>query len=153
MIPGWLISTLTFPGVIIHEWAHKKFCEWLSVSIHEVRYFRFGNPAGYVLHEEPKTYKQTFWISVGPLIINSVLAILLSFIASQSTPESFFWYLLFWIAISSGMHSFPSDHDMKHISESSKRKIKEGGSLLYYLTFPFVALIWIANKLRFFGST
>lgn len=113
MIPGWLISTLTFPGVIIHEWAHKKFCEWLSVSVHEIRYFRFGNPVGYVLHEEPKTYKQTFWISVGPLIINSVLAILFSFIASQVIPESFFYYLLFWIAISSGMRLFPFEFGPK----------------------------------------
>lgn len=64
LIPGWLISLLTFPGVIIHEWAHKKFCEWLGILVHKVVYFRFGNPAGYVLHEPPKTYKQTFWISV-----------------------------------------------------------------------------------------
>jgi len=150
MIPGWLISIFTFPGVVIHEWTHKKFCDWFGIPVHEVKYFRFGNPAGYVLHEEPKTYKQTFWVSVGPLIINSAASLLFSFIASQAISESFLWYLLLWIALSVGMHSFPSDQDMKHVAESSKRKIKEGGSFLYYLAFPFVALIWIANKLRFF---
>src|SRR3989338_2083067 len=150
MIPGWLISVFTFPGIIIHEWAHKKFCEWLGVLVHQVKYFRFGNPAGYVLHEEPKTYKQTFWVSTGPLIINSTVAIFLGFLASIINSESIMWYFLLWTALSSGMHSFPSDHDMSHISKFTKSKIKDGGSIFYYLAFPFVWLIWIANKLKFF---
>lgn len=150
LIPGWLISLVTFPGVIIHEWAHKKFCDWLDVPVHKAVYFRFGNPAGYVLHEPPKTYKQTFWVSVGPLIVNSAGAVMFSFIALQTIPDSWLWYVLLWIAFSSGIHSFPSDHDMKHVAEASKVSIKEGGSKLHYFAFPFVWLIWIANKLRFF---
>lgn len=31
MIPGQIISLLTFPGIIAHEWAHKQFCNWLKV--------------------------------------------------------------------------------------------------------------------------
>jgi len=150
MIPGWLISLFTFPGVIIHEWAHKKFCEWLDVTVHKVVYFRFGNPAGYVLHEPPQLYKQVLWVSVGPLIINSASAIFFSVMASQVIPESFLWYVLLWIAFSAGIHSFPSDQDMKHISSRSKDAIKQGGSAFHYLAFPFVWLIWISNKLRFF---
>ena len=150
LIPGWLISLLTFPGVIIHEWTHKKFCEWLGVAVHKVVYFRLGNPAGYVLHEQPKSYKQTFWISMGPLVANSSVAVLLGFFASRSISESVFWYVLLWIAFSSGMHSFPSDHDMQHISLASKNSIKESRSFIHYLAFPFVWLVWIANKLRFF---
>ncbi len=150
IIPGWLISILTFPGVIIHEWAHKKFCEYLGVPVHEVVYFRIGNPAGYVIHDPPDTYKQTFWVSVGPLIINSLAAIIFSFFTSQAINGSGLWYFLLWVAFSAGMHSFPSDHDMEHVANASKVKIKEGGSFLHYLAFPFVWLIWIANKLRFF---
>lgn len=150
MIPGWIISLVTFPGIIIHEWAHKKFCDWQGVIVHQVRYFGFGNPAGYVLHEKPETYEQTFWVSVGPLLINSVTAIVLSFIASFVDQESIFWLLLIWLAISVGMHSFPSDHDMKHVWEGSKSELKKGSSPVHYLAFPFVALIWLANKLRFF---
>ncbi len=150
MIPGWLIALFTFPGVIIHEWAHKKFCEWLGVTVHKTVYFRFGNPAGYVLHEPPQSYKQIFWVSVGPLIINSIFTVLLSVIASQSIPEGWLWYFLLWVAFSVGMHSFPSDQDMKHIFSASNDAIKQGGSFFHYLAFPFVWLIWIANKLRFF---
>ncbi|HOX61207.1 MAG TPA: metalloprotease family protein [Candidatus Magasanikbacteria bacterium] len=149
MIPGWLISLLTFPGVIIHEWAHKKFCDWTGVTVHKVVYFRFGNPAGYVMHEKPEKYKQIFWISIGPLIINSVLAIFLGYFAILTQPESLLYYLIFWVAISSGMHAFPSDHDAKNIFNESKNLLKNGGSNLHYLAYPFYSLIWIANKLRF----
>lgn len=48
------------------------------------------------------------------------------------------------------MHSFPSDQDMHHISSASKLALKQKGSFFHYLTFPFVWIIWIANKLRFF---
>lgn len=94
-IPGWLISLLTFPGVIVHEWAHKKFCDWNGVKVEKVVYFRFGNPAGYVMHEEPKKYNQIFWISAGPLIINSVLTIFLGMFVS-SLDSSSYSYLFFY---------------------------------------------------------
>jgi hypothetical protein len=48
------------------------------------------------------------------------------------------------------MHSFPSDHDMQHVAQASKESIKNGGSILHYLAFPFIWLVWLANKLRFF---
>lgn len=156
-IPGSLISLVTFPGVIVHEWAHKKFCEWFDVKVLEVVYFRFnglfnrdGKPAGYVIHGIPVNFKQTFWISVGPLIINSFGCIFLSYIASQTIPESFLSIFILWLALSVGAHSFPSDHDAKSILETSKQHIKTGGSALHYFSYPFFLLIWLANKLRFF---
>lgn len=147
-IPGWLISLLTFPGVIVHEWAHKKFCDWNEVKVEKVVYFRFGNPAGYVLHEEPKKYKQVFWVSVGPLIINSILTIFLGIFASSLDSSSNSYLFILWLAISIGMHSFPSDHDAKNILNESK--ILKDKNKTHYLAYPFFALIWLANKLSFF---
>lgn len=147
-IPGTIISILTFPGVIIHEWSHKLFCQWLGVRVLQVKYFRIGNPAGYVLHENPVSYKQTFWIAVGPLLVNSILTIIISYFSTQTINGSVLQFILLWIAISAGMHAFPSDIDMKFIENASKDKLKQGGSILYYLAFPFVALIGIANVLR-----
>lgn len=149
MIPGWLISILTFPGVVIHEWAHKQWCQWLGVQVHKVQYFRLSSPAGFVLHDAPETYKQTFWISIGPLTLNSAIAVVVSYIASQTIAESPLQMMLYWIALSSGMHAFPSDHDMSNVSDASKQALREGGSILHYLSFPFVWLVWVANKLRF----
>jgi hypothetical protein len=158
-IPGWLVSLLTFPGVIFHEWAHKKFCDLAKIKVQEVVYFNLdcigrNEPAGYVIHERPTTYKQIFLISVGPLIINSLATILLGYlfqILGFNTPEtqnSLLAIILAWLTLSVGMHAFPSDEDMKHILESSKIELTKGGSKLHYLAFPFVWLISLANKLR-----
>ena len=149
MIPGWLIAIVTFPGVIIHEWAHKKYCDWTGVAVHKVVYFQFGSTAGYVIHEHPQKYNQLFWISVGPLVINSMMTVLLSYLATQTKSESGLYFLFLWIAVSAGMHAFPSDQDAKNVFDESKQSIKRGGSSLHYLAYPFFGLIWIANKLRF----
>lgn len=151
LIPGPVISLISFPGVIIHEWAHKKFCEWTGVPVHKVVYFRFGNPAGYVEHGEPHAYRKTFWISFGPFVINTAGAILFGFLVGIM-PDSMRWLGIFfaWVAMSAGMHSFPSDHDTKHILSESKRSLKDGGSVFHYLAYPFFILFWIANKLKFF---
>lgn len=151
LIPGILISILTFPGIIVHEWAHKKFCNWLKVPVNKVVYFRFGNPAGYVIHEEPKNYGQSFWISIGPFIINSLITITLAFVATLfGFLDSNVGLVLLWVAVSVGMHSFPSNHDMKNVWEASKTELKKGASPLHYLAFLLVAIVWVANALSFF---
>ena len=54
MIPGWLISLVTFPGVVVHEAAHRFFCDVTDTPVYEVSYFRpRGKPAGYVIHGRP----------------------------------------------------------------------------------------------------
>ena len=151
IIPGKLISVLTFPGIIIHEWSHKKFCEWTGVRVEKVVYFNFrGNPAGYVIHDEPQKYKQTFWISVGPLLINSFSAIIFSIFALFCQSATILWFILLWVSVSAGVNAFPSNHDMKNIWEASKKEIKNGGNILHYLAFILVVIIWVANLLRFF---
>ena len=55
IIPGFLISLVTFPGVIVHELAHVVFCRLTKTPILSVCYFRLGNPAGYVIHERPSS--------------------------------------------------------------------------------------------------
>ncbi len=145
-----IISLITFPGVIAHEWAHKKFCNWMRVRVSRVVYFRFGNPAGFVEHEIPSTFRQTFWISVGPLIINTGITMVLSYIAFRANLSDTKFIILLWLAVSIGMNAFPSDHDVKNISGASRQAVRNGGSFLHYLAFPFVWLILLANKLRFF---
>lgn len=73
-IPGIIISIITFPGVIVHELAHQLFCRWFKIPVFEVCYFRFENPIGYVIHEPAKKGYQTILISIGPFIINTILA-------------------------------------------------------------------------------
>jgi len=153
IIPGYLISLITFPGIIIHEWSHKKFCNWTGVRVEKVVYYHFsfnGGPAGYVIHDEPKNYVQTFWISIGPLVINSLVTIIFAIFASMFITSSNMWLFLMWFAVSAGVNAFPSNHDMKNIWEASKNEIKKSGNIIHYLAFILVAIVWIANALRFF---
>jgi len=149
LLPRWLVSLITFPGVVIHEFAHKKFCDWTHVPVRKVRYFRFGDPAGYVEHDEPDFFYQTFFISVGPLIINSAVAVLLAYLAVRLHPRFDAGVLMLWVGFAAGACAFPSDEDMRHIVDKGSANLRNGGSFLYILSYPFFALIWLANKLRY----
>lgn len=64
MIPGIIISLVTFPGVIIHELAHKVFCYLFGVRVYEVVYFQVKDlsaPVGYVLHDPPQNFRHFHW--------------------------------------------------------------------------------------------
>ena len=79
LIPGQLVTLATFPGVIVHEVAHMWFCKLRRVAVIDVCFFRFGNPAGYVVHEEIKDFNTAFLVSIGPFIINSLLCMFICF--------------------------------------------------------------------------
>ena len=66
IIPGQLISLATFPGVIVHEAGHMLFCKLRHVAVLDVCFFRFGNPAGYVVHEPVNRFSTSLLITFGP---------------------------------------------------------------------------------------
>jgi hypothetical protein len=152
-IPGQLIALLTFPGVIVHEAAHMLFCKLGRVAVLDVCYFRVGNPAGYVVHEGPTNFGTAFLISVGPFIVNSLLCMILCFpafvpvrIFNLQDPVSYF---LLWLGLSIGMHAFPSNQDARVLLQYA-RKAAAHYNLLAILSFPLVAIIYVANIGRFF---
>jgi hypothetical protein len=150
IIPGFLIALATFPGVIVHEMAHQLFCRWCRVPVFDVCYFRVGNPAGYVIHENPRTASQQIWIGVGPFLVNTVVGALIAFPATIPTlkfdtgqPVDF---LLIWLGISIAMHAFPSTGDAKSIWHGvSSREVP---LLAKVVAVPVVGLIYLGA----FGS-
>ena len=152
-IPGFLIALLTFPGVIVHEIAHRFFAELTGVQVYDVCYFRFGNPSGYVIHGKPKNLLQAFLISVGPLILNTILcaAITIAAIYPWIILESqiaTLEYILLWLGISIGMHAFPSNHDIEAFTEVVNQNCGKG---LMWRFAKLVEIIFnVANALRFF---
>ena len=118
-IPGFFISILTFPGVIVHEVAHQLFCRLANVAVFDVCYFRFGNPAGYVIHEIPKKRYEEILIGIGPFILNSILGAIVALPAAipviKFSTGSTLDYFLIWLGVSIAMHSFPSSGDAKNI--------------------------------------
>lgn len=151
-IPGWLIGIVTFPGVITHEIGHRIFADWAKVPVYKVCYFRIGNPAGYVIHGPVKGLKNAFLISVGPLIVNTLLCALLTFSAVlplyilEAEQYSWVFILLIWVGFSIGMHAFPSNDDMENLVNEVKNA-KQSGSLLMAAKF-FAGLLRLANALR-----
>lgn len=119
IIPGFIVTWATFPGVIVHEYGHLLMCRLTGTRVGEVCYFRFGNPAGYVIHERPTSTWKHILIGFGPLIVNSVFGFLLGLIASRHflhrESTQIVGGFLVWLAVSIAMHSFPSQGDAKSL--------------------------------------
>lgn len=153
-IPGILISLLTFPGVIVHELAHKLACDMCGVPVFEVKYFQFSNPCGYVLHASTDNPAKNFFITFGPFLVNTLLGMFISAPATyflfcagslQALPSDLLkipLFILLWLGISILMHAFPSTGDAKSLF-ASVIKNKKVNILVKILVFPFVVLIYL----------
>ena len=105
---------------MIHELAHKLFCDWTGTRVLKISYFRLGNPAGYVVHERPSNVWKTMLIGVGPFLVNTVAGFLTAMSGSLVGDRAGRWELLahaviLWLAVSIVMHSFPSTGDARGI--------------------------------------
>jgi len=151
-IPGPLIAALTFPGVIVHELAHQLFCRIFGVAVFDVCYFRFGNPAGYVIHEHPASAGQQIWIGVGPFLVNSIVGAIIAAPSSiqviQFEAGSPLDYFMMWLGVSIAMHAFPSTGDAKSLrSAMSAPGVPLGVKMIAY---PIIGIIFLGAVGSFF---
>jgi hypothetical protein len=155
IIPGFLVSWLTFPGVIVHEFAHALFCRLFRVQIYEVKYMNFstnfGEPSGWVLHEPIDRPLVNLLIGIGPLVVNTILGALISAPAAISV----LWFysgnpidlLLVWLGVSVAMHAFPSIGDARSIWEGMKSARTPW--LAKIACAPLVGLIYVGAAASF----
>ncbi|MDR5587049.1 MULTISPECIES: metalloprotease family protein [Clostridium] len=146
-IPGFLISAVTFPGVIVHELAHQIFCRLMRVPVYEVKYFQFKNPCGYVVHEPADNPLKSFFVSIGPFLINTILGMFIMLPVSIEVFEfknynNLLNLFLVWIGISILMHAFPSKVDAENMIESILKN-KEVSIIFKILVTPVIGLIYI----------
>jgi hypothetical protein len=147
-IPGPIIAALTFPGVIVHECGHLFFCRLFKIPVYQVCFFRFGNPAGYVIHEKPKSFAALFFISTGPFFANTLLCVVFCTAAFLPVwelkvfdPLAYFFY---WLGLRIGMHAFPSTVDLSNLWDEAKSRAKRGNPA-GLLTLPFAAILAVGN--------
>jgi hypothetical protein len=140
----WLIALVTFPGIILHEWAHKFFCDRTKVPVYKTCYFRLGNPPGYVIHGPIDSFGKAFLIAIAPFLVNTIVALILFFIA-VIIPPGLVTGLLCWLGISIAMHSFPSSEDADSLWHYSKKSWWRNPLAIF--GFPVVGLIKLASKL------
>lgn len=146
-VPGFLIAAMTFPGVMVHEFAHQLFCRLFRIPVYEVVYFQLSNPSGYVSHEPVEDPFSCFFISIGPFIINTMLGMLLTLPAaveflqfnSYGNPLTL---LLGWLGLSVLMHAFPSIGDAKVMVNSILKK-PQVPLAMKIITAPFIGLIYL----------
>lgn len=155
------------PGVVVHEFAHKKACDLVGVDVVEVVYFQFDDPPGYVGHAQPDRYRASFVISVAPFLVNTVislaafvgLAVLVASLgvtgiepgaivdALRTAPTETLALAvgLAWIGLAVGTQAFPSTGDANVLWTRTRAEWR--GSPLVLLGIPVVAVIYLANLL------
>src|SRR5215813_14206346 len=150
-IPGPIIALLTFPGVIVHEAGHLFFCRLFKLKVFDVCFFRFGNPAGYVIHQEITDFTAQFFVSMGPFFANTLLCVLFCSAAFLPVwelkvfdPPAYFFY---WLGLSIGMHAFPSTTDLSHLWEAAPERARKG-NLLAILSLPLAGILVVLNYAR-----
>jgi Putative zincin peptidase len=139
----YFYDLVTAPGVAIHELGHAFFC-WLGkVKIYKIKLFQLGEVAGYVQHEEPQKFYQHIFVSFGPLIANTLVAMVL--FAGIKRP--FFEYhnaLYLWFAI--GLHAIPSTGDANALWGAARRRFWRNPFV--FISFPLIVLLYFLNVLK-----
>ena len=153
----YLRVALLAPGVTLHEFSHHIFCLLTGVHVHKVVYFRFGSPAGYVVHEEPELYRQIFAIVAGPVFLNSAAAIVLLNLALRQAVRAAdaagfaVMAVMFWLGISAALQALPSRGDASNLFRSSKWHFVHGNPLAFF-GFPVALVIYAAQLAKPLGS-
>lgn len=141
----YFFNLLTAPGVVVHELAHALFCVLSRVKVYRVVLFRFGNPAGFVEHAEPRAFWEHMLISFGPLIVNSLAAMVL--FARLVTPWLTWQNAVFiWLGIAFGVNAIPSVGDAKSLWLNAKKRVWRNPLVL--IGFPIIAALYGLNILK-----
>lgn len=141
----YLYLILGAPGVIVHELAHAFFCLLYGIKIYKINLFQFKKVAGYVIHSEPKSIMSSFFISFGPLLINSGLAV---YLFTKIIPPYFNLYNLLWLylGIVIGLEAIPSTGDAESLLQNANHNILRNP--LKLLLYPLILVLYILNLLK-----
>jgi hypothetical protein len=147
IIPGFIISLITFPGTIVHELAHQIFCYLCGLKVYEVKYFQLKNPSGYVIHEGTDKPGKVFLTSMGPFFLNTIVGLLIILPASIEVVafedySNILNLVLAWLGFSILMHAFPSTGDAK-VMVNCILKNPEVRILPKILSAPWIGLVYI----------
>lgn len=152
------LDVLGFPGVIIHELGHQAGCWVTGTRVLQVRYLRFGVPAGYVIHEQPASPWHHLVIAGGPFLLNSALAFAAGWVHLRgwwrSDPSWLAPMVLHWLGFAIAMHAFPSLQDATGLLDAvwtrgagwlAKLLITPVGALMAlgaFASWIFLDLLW-----------
>lgn len=149
------LTYLTFPGVMVHEFAHAWACRRMGIRVITVCYLRLGNPAGYVLHARPATALQHIIIATAPLGLATFLSLLISALAgaygigsTAAGNHDAVAAIALWLSLSIALHAFPSSGDADALWSDVKNPTISLAAKT--LLVPVVGLIRLAGFSRHF---
>jgi len=150
MFLEYFFMILGAPGVIVHELAHAFFCLFFGIKIYKINLFQFKRVAGYVIHGEPKSFLASFFISFGPLLVNSVLAIYLFTKISPPyillTKATLFNILWLYLGIVIALQAIPSTGDAQSLLQNANHNLLKNP--LKILLYPLILILYILNLLK-----
>ena len=145
-----MLAYLTFPGVVVHEFAHAWACRRMGIRIIKVCYLRLGNPLGYVLHERPNYALQHILVAVAPFFVSTAIALAVSLAASVfftshalEDAQDMVMPLGMWLGFSIALHAFPSSGDADSLWNEVKSP--DVGLIAKLVLVPVVGLIRLAG--------
>lgn len=142
------LDMLTFPGVILHELVHAIICKIFGIQIQEICYLRYGKPSGYIIHSPCEGIFSQFFITVGPLIVNTFLGGYLGYKYLHLYPNAPLFDKIFfiWLGVSFLVHSFPSVKDVKNFH----KVLKKEPELIQLANMPILLLLYVIGHSAFF---
>ncbi len=143
----YVLLLITAPGVIVHELSHALFCVLARVRIHRINLFRFNQVAGFVVHDEPEKLYQSFLISAGPFIINSLLALIFFAWVVPPWNRVVVWVWL-WLGVAIGLHAIPSAQDAFALIEATNRRVFRNPLVL--ACYPFAFALYLLHYVKRF---
>lgn len=128
IIPGIVITLVTFPGFVMQTLASRFCCDLLGVPVYEAHYF-----TGTIIHEKIDSPVRAALVAFASFFVNTVLCAVLLFPVVFSFALDSFTYeqagiqlLLGWVGISIGMHALPARATINHYLESLPEDTRRG---------------------------
>jgi hypothetical protein len=151
IIPGFVITIVTFPGYIMHTVAGRLWCDILRVPVYEAHYF-----TGIIIHEKVEQPWKAALIAYAPFSINSILCSVLFFPVAFSTMldnemsgiASTVHGFLVWVGLSVGMHAIPTTEHIKFYMDDIPDYKRKG--IGYFIIRSIGVLFSGVNLLKFF---
>jgi len=151
VIPGIVITLVTFPGFVMSTVSRRFCCDLLGVPVYEIHYFK-----GTIRHGRIESAGGAALAAFAPFFVNTVLCSVLFFpvgfslLLSTNPPgqEAFVELVLAWAGLSIGMHAFPSSQSIEYYLERLPQYAHRGPS---YLFLRIMGKVFILVKiLKFF---
>lgn len=145
-----LLQLAVAPGVVAHEFAHALACRLTGTRIHDVCWFRLGDPAGYVVHDRAASATAGALIGLAPIVVNAGLGAAISWRPALKLLSAQHWlwsdWALAWLGFVVALRAFPSRADAKAMWDAAR------AARFGWAKAVLVAPLWLMVQVMSFGA-